>query len=490
MIDALYNGITGLNAFQTALNTESNNMSNVNTVGYKADKISFADQMYQSSIGKGVVVDNIDKNFNQGNLKITNNDYDMAIQGKGFFIVQGDNTKELFYTRAGNFRVANDGTLRLPNGYKVQGLAPTASDLLSSDDTKLFDSSYSDFIASQTLQDLGGKLTKTINAKSTDYNYSASNDLETKHGYGYKTREVKIADIEMLKRAYQDELQTYSTNQIPGTVATNQVSTVNFDLTKINNSLDSLEITIGNTTYNQQYIDSKEETLKLLADQISATKGFSASVGDNGALSITDILPGETFKLDSAKILNGASVVTPPPQINTTNAVIGNGKAKVDSVELALKTALENADSKYLRITTEVDSSDMKSKTIGDLQMQLDALNISESPFGTPEIEDGVIYVNQGDNRFVVGKVSTALFVNELGLDPKGDNLYAQTVQSGEFSFATNENKVLSKTLELSNSDLSKSLVDLMVYQRAFESSSKAVTTSDEFLKTAIALKR
>jgi len=56
--------------------------------------------------------------------------------------------------------------------------------------------------------------------------------------------------------------------------------------------------------------------------------------------------------------------------------------------------------------------------------------------------------------------------------------------------FATLENKILGKTLELSNSDLSQGLVDLMVFQRAFEANSKSVTTSDEFLKTALALKK
>ena len=61
MIDAMNNGISGLNVFETALNTETNNISNVNTVGYKSDKISFADQMYQKSIGTGVNIAVIDK---------------------------------------------------------------------------------------------------------------------------------------------------------------------------------------------------------------------------------------------------------------------------------------------------------------------------------------------------------------------------------------------------------------------------------------------
>ena len=54
MIGALYSGISGLNSFQNGLDTESHNISNVNTVGYKSDKISFSDMMYEKSIGMGV----------------------------------------------------------------------------------------------------------------------------------------------------------------------------------------------------------------------------------------------------------------------------------------------------------------------------------------------------------------------------------------------------------------------------------------------------
>jgi len=53
MIGALWTGISGLASQQTALDNESNNIANVNTVGFKSSRISFADQMYQDSIGKG-----------------------------------------------------------------------------------------------------------------------------------------------------------------------------------------------------------------------------------------------------------------------------------------------------------------------------------------------------------------------------------------------------------------------------------------------------
>ena len=125
MIDALYNGITGLNTFQSALNSESNNIANINTIGYKSDKISFADQLF----GNGVTVETVDKNLAQGDIKITGAPYDMAIEGNGFFLVRGA-TEVVNYTRAGNFRMAADGTLRIANDYNVLGSVANHVDVI------------------------------------------------------------------------------------------------------------------------------------------------------------------------------------------------------------------------------------------------------------------------------------------------------------------------------------------------------------------------
>ena len=489
MLDALYSGISGLNAYQSALNSESNNIANINTVGYKSDNISFADQMYQEKIGKGVKIDTIDKNFTQGNLKITNATYDMAIKGRGFFIVKGE-TEEFFYTRAGNFRMAEDGTLQLPNGYRVQGIAASSNAVLATGSDTIFTNEYTEFLASQIIKSNNGDIIETINSKATNYNITATNDLESKKGNGYKTKEAKIADIKALSTAYRNELKLYSTQPTAGVAATSQVSKIDYDLTQLTNNLDSVEILVGTTTYRQKFNENGLQTIKDLADQISATKTLSATVDANGQLTITSMLPGESITVDDAKIINGAVTALPKPNITTTKAIRGSGKARLDAIELALKNTIENAGAKYLKQANIIDSTDLANKTISELQMKLDTLNISKNPFGTVEVEDGVIFVKQGDNRFAVGKVTTAIFPNEFGLIPQGDNLFSSSTKSGNMVFATNENEIIGKTLELSNSELSESLVDLMVYQRSFEANSKAVTTSDDFLKTAIQLKK
>jgi flagellar hook protein FlgE len=354
----------------------------------------------------------------------------------------------------------------------------------------MFTNEYSNFIASQTIKSENDSVVETINSKTTNYASSATDDLDTQKGSGYKTKEAKIADIEALTTAYRNELSLYSTLPIEGEAATNQVTNVGFTMGQLSSGIDSVEITVGTTTHKQKFRNDTLTTLQDLADSISSSKMMSASVDANGILQITSMLPGQSVSISNAQILNGAVVATPVPVVTTTEAVVGSGKAKLESIEAALKTAIEDAGGKYLKLSNTIDSSNLENTTMTELQMKLDTLNISDTPFGTAEIENGVMYVKQGDNRFAVGKVTTAVFSNELGLDPQGDNLYASTTKSGDIIFATNENEILGQTLELSNSELSESLVDLMVYQRSFEASSKAVTTSDEFLKTAIQLKK
>ena len=79
-----WTGISGLSSQQQALDNESNNIANVNTIGFKASRISFADQMYQDRIGKGSKILDAEKLYTQGGLKLTGVNYDMALSGDGW----------------------------------------------------------------------------------------------------------------------------------------------------------------------------------------------------------------------------------------------------------------------------------------------------------------------------------------------------------------------------------------------------------------------
>lgn len=127
MIGSLFAGISGLNANATAMTVIGDNIANVNTSAFKANRASFANVLSQSlggsisnSIGRGVEFWGTSPLWTQGSLENTGNATDLAINGKGFFIVQ-DDTGTNFYTRAGQFHLDEIGDMVNPDGYLVQG---------------------------------------------------------------------------------------------------------------------------------------------------------------------------------------------------------------------------------------------------------------------------------------------------------------------------------------------------------------------------------
>ena len=134
---ALWAAKTGLDAQNTEMAIIANNLANVNTTGYKADRAVFEDLLYQNlgqvgadttqttqspaglSIGTGVRLVATEKNYSQGSIQETGNPLDLAIQGQGFFqILMPDGS--LAYTRDGSFQVNAQGQLVTADGYTVQ----------------------------------------------------------------------------------------------------------------------------------------------------------------------------------------------------------------------------------------------------------------------------------------------------------------------------------------------------------------------------------
>ncbi|QOG12018.1 flagellar hook-basal body complex protein [Arcobacter sp. FWKO B] len=287
MIGALWTGISGLSSHQKALDNEATNIANVNTVGYKASRISFADQMYQDKIGKGSKVLDAEKLYVQGNLKVTGVSFDMALSGSGFFTVsdtRSSGSSETYYTRAGNFRMGEDGTLQDAAGNKVQGWA--MRDVDSDTDVKstnpnisYFTNDYTKLAASKIIRH-NNKI-ETITAKMTDYTQTAVADSATIFsGAGLKSKSAKITDIEALISDYNAKLTAYQTNPAAtSSPSTAQVSYVKFQLDGTASADgDQMYVYINGTKYSQSWEGSQEATLKKLSDQISAIPGFKAEI--------------------------------------------------------------------------------------------------------------------------------------------------------------------------------------------------------------------
>jgi flagellar hook protein FlgE len=137
LASALSTAMTGLTAAESTIDVVGNNLANSNTVGFKASTVSFATQFLQTlslgaqptasngganprQIGLGTMVADITPNFNQGTVEISSNPYDFAIQGDGFFIVQGSGGQHL-YTRNGIFKLNSANELTTMTGNRVLG---------------------------------------------------------------------------------------------------------------------------------------------------------------------------------------------------------------------------------------------------------------------------------------------------------------------------------------------------------------------------------
>ena len=273
MIGALWTGISGLAAHQTALDNESNNIANVNTVGYKAGRVSFADQIYQGKIGKGSFVQDAEKIFVAGGSKITGVEYDVALQGDGFFSVVNKNTlgtAETFYTRAGNFRMGQSGTLQNPDGYEVQGWAMSSIDqkndvVSTNSNASRFTDAYIKTLGNSIIRH--GDFIETIAAKATNFDETAKSDSTTVFsGAGAKTKAAKLKDIALAMEDYNNWLQKYKDDPtLPSAGSTAQVSQANFrtgvpPTSIIGKEGDSIEIVINGNQYTQNFVPTKTTT--------------------------------------------------------------------------------------------------------------------------------------------------------------------------------------------------------------------------------------
>lgn len=137
MVRSLYSGVSGMKAHQSKMDTIGNNISNVNTYGFKASRVSFSDVFYQSTnsasaptgnsggvnpseIGYGAILGSVDVMHGTSTMATTSNALDVAITGEGFFQVQ-DSEGNTFYTRAGLLNIDSFGNLVDVNGNFVLG---------------------------------------------------------------------------------------------------------------------------------------------------------------------------------------------------------------------------------------------------------------------------------------------------------------------------------------------------------------------------------
>jgi flagellar hook protein FlgE len=461
---------------QKALDVEANNISNVNTVGFKSDSVSFQDMMYNKmQIGMGSNMPDVEKNFKQGQISYSGFNYDFAIDGEGFFtVINPENKGYEYFTRAGNFQMGEDSYLQNATNMRVLGLVPVITG-------HAITSEYNQRVATATFED--NDVAISINTFSTDYSDTAT--ATGTSGNHNKTKEENLADIQILSEAYEYALFNYGRKLEPGEEASRHIETVTYGIEATSDEKFTMEILIDGTKFQQSFDTDVATTLKLFSDKINNQAGIISSVDTTtGELTIESLIAGKELDIMQAKLndaLLETTVVTPGR---------GSGLNLVEAIFEVVNAKIESQGGKIASIKSEITKTLNENKPdLQEILLDLKAQKFSDEEFGELVNEEGNIYLTQGEAKFLVGRLEPVVFNNIEAMKPEGHNLYSKTISSGDPIFRTGKGEIRNEYLEESNTNLADGLVKLMTWQKSFSAASKTVTTSDELLQTALKLK-
>ncbi len=463
MMRSLYSGVSGLQNHQTRMDVIGNNISNVNTTGFKRGRVNFQDMISQQvggaakpteelggvnpkDVGLGMTVATIEQVFTQGNLQSTGVSTDVAIQGNGFFILKDG--EESFYTRNGQFGLDRDGTLVNPaNGQRVQGWM--AHDL-NGEQIVQTAATPTDLVIPVGSKDPAKETSNVLfacnlNKNTPEIQEGASESDIAKGTWG---TEQKIYDS-----FGNEHLLSVSFTKVPG-VANSWQATVNID--SDNADFTQTRVGLGTT-------DGVQNTFIVNFDNY----GQLASVEDSS---------GNISNQDGEIVLQTSFTV---PGANADEN--GNPYRQTFNINLGTIGSMRNTITQSAsKSTTKAYSQD--GYTLG----YLDNFKIDSTGTITG------VYSN-GTNR-VIGQLALATFSNDRGLEKAGDNTYAETNNSGQANIGESgvggKGSLLAGALEMSNVDLSEQMTDMIVTQRGFQSNAKTIQTADTLLETVLSLKR
>jgi len=421
--------LTGLNAATADLNVKSNNIANINTIGFKGSRAEFGDVYALSTfgnsntaIGTGVVLNNVAQQFNQGNLEVTNNSLDLAISGNGqgfYALAPALDTEQVLYSRAGAFNINRDGYITNSSGQYLLGFPVNADGSVSS-------------------TALGG--TNPIR-------------LPVAAGVPQATTEVDIAA------------------NLPSTA---------LDIDPIATPIDPNDPTTYTNSTSSNIFDSlgNESTLTYYYQKTNVANEWNVQVYINEPTGQT-IVPfdsgGQTTKtLIFDPALGGAldGGVTP----TETYTFSGLSSGAVDfNFEINFAGSTQNS------AAFTVLDTDQNGFPTG----RLTGLDIDDTGLVQAQYSNG-----QTTN---VAKIVLADFPNPQGLKQIGNTAWEATLDSGDVRIGEagtgSFGLIQSGALETSNVDLTKELVGLITAQRNFQANSKAIETNNAITQTIINLR-
>ena len=412
---SMFTAKTALDAFGESMGVIGHNIANLNTVGFKSSRMDFADILPtltgELETGHGVRVSDVSGPFQQGAIETSANVTDLAIEGRGYFLLNNANG-DTYYTRAGQFHLNNLQQLVNPEGLTLQGAAGNIS---------LAGVSTVPGIATSALA-------FALNLDATSITPASDFPVGPDAGQGTW---FSASNFSAVTPIYDSAGQSHDLTFLFRQSAPN---TWDYQVVAARNELDPLvptstelrQVGTGGTL-----VFSSDGTLNLGASTITDVSGLSW-VGSASSQSI------------SASSLNFAGTVQ------------------------------YGGPSELLSISQD-----------GFAQGLLSGITIDGQ---------GAITARYSNGQFrLIDNIMLATFPNEDGLEPLGDSLLAQSIDSGAAQIARPgqgaRGSILSEALELSTVDLAREFVSLITSQRSFQMNSKVITVADEMFTVAADLK-
>jgi len=463
---SLFAGVSGLQNHQTRMDVIGNNISNINTTGFKRGRVNFQDMLYQQlqgaarptdslggvnpkEVGLGMSVASIDTIHIQGTLQTTGVQTDLAIDGNGFFILDDKGTQ--LYTRAGAFNVDRDGVMVNPaNGMKVQGWMAQEIDGMS-----IIDVSSP---VGQIDIPIGGKDPASA---TTLVNFACNLDK-------------RIPELPENPTAAQIREATWSTS-IKIYDSFGEAHDLAVAFTRVPGTPNSWTATVE---VNPQAEVPTNATIGF-GEEAPPPDGpnvFTVTFSNNGTLLSAEDGDGN-ISGDSGQVQMYVAFDVP----NTTANEDGTQVRQEFALNLGQVGAFTNSITQYAEA-----SSTKPVEQDGRAMGYLENFKIDQSGVITG------VYSN-GTTR-PLGQVAIATFTNQGGLEKTGSNAYRVSNNSGLANIGPSgiagKGKIISGTLEMSNVDMADQFVDMIVTQRGFQANSKTIQTADQLLQELLTLKR
>ena len=523
---AMFAGVSGLGAQSQALGVISDNISNVNTTGYKSNASRFSTLVTQQSLATsyapgGVTFNRQSLIDHQGLLQATGSATDVAISGNGMFIVQatpsGSSGDAFFFTRAGSFSPDQDGFLRNTAGYYLMGWAtdstgtPIASNLSTMTALELINvSGVSGNAVPTSAVDLGANLPATAEA-GDDFvtNVQLFDSLGVPHDLAFTWTKSSLNQWNLSIQAPTGS----SSITIDDASGAPYAAAGRLDFAA--QPVDGNTIVIGATTYEFNSVGgvgAGNTAVAIGADVAATVANLVAAVGDarvtasGSTVHITQSAAGAALTVNpTGTPALGQSVTgafTVPALTAPTPAVTFSGDGTPSGFNVA---SIDVADWQSGAADSTI-ALNLGSLGLGDGLTQFSGsysigfINQNGVQFGSFSGvsigEDGLVTaLFDNGETLPIYSIPLATFANPNGLSAKTGNIYLalrnrratpilrEAKSSGAGSIAAG-------ALENSTVDLGTEFTNMIIAQRAYSAATKIITTADEMLDELVRIKR